>query len=231
MEYIVQFLAARKLEGLAEGTINQYGRELNYLPPFLNKPTINATTNDLRPYFAQFANQSVRSMSRKVSTLKAFYQWLVDEEILERNPMKRIKTPKEPDSLPKNLNKEDFDKLRYQAKSPRNQAILELLASSGMRISEMTALDIHRVDLVNRQIKVIGKGNKERIVHFSPIAKFCLSKYLSSRTDSNSALYEQGADIDFIARLLGHTSTNTTRRYTHLNRNTMSRMYDKFQAG
>jgi integrase/recombinase XerD len=58
-----------------------------------------------------------------------------------------------------------------------------------MRISEMTALDIHKIDFVNRQIKVLGKGNKERIVHFSPIAKFCLSNYLGSRTDSNPALF------------------------------------------
>ena len=139
MEYIEQFLSARKLEGLAEGTLDQYKRELLYLPPFLNKPTIEAKTNDLRLYFTQFQDIAQASMSRKISTLKAFYQWLVDEEILERNPMKRIKTPKEQMSLPKNLNKEDFEKLRYQDKSIRNQAILELLASSGMRVSEMVA--------------------------------------------------------------------------------------------
>jgi len=114
---------------------------------------------------------------------------LVDEEILDRNPMKRIKTAKEPMSLPKNLNKEDFDKLRYYPKSPRNQAIFELLCSSGMRVSEMTALNIRDVDLVNRQVKVFGKGSKERIVHFSPIAKFCISNYIASRKDKEEALF------------------------------------------
>lgn len=189
MEYIQQFLSARKLEGLAEGTLDQYQRELRYLPSFLKKPTIEAITNDLRAYFVQFEGMSQRSISRKISTLKAFYQWLVDEEILERNPMKRIKTPKELMSLPKNLNKEDFEKLRYQVKSPRNRTILELLASSGMRVSEMVALNIHDVDLTNRQIKVLGKGKKERIVHFSPTAKFCLNNYLESRKDNNPALF------------------------------------------
>lgn len=189
MIQIVQFLAARKLEGLADGTLDQYRRELRYLPPFLNGPTAKATTNDLRSYFTQFSNASQSTIARKISTLKAYYQWLVDEEIIDRNPMKRIKTPKEQVPLPKNLNKEDFDKLRYFEKSPRNQAIFELLASSGMRISEMTALNIHDIDLVNRQIKVIGKGNKERIVHFSPVAKFCLSGYLSTRRDTEPALF------------------------------------------
>jgi len=189
MEYIKQFLSARKIEGLAEGTLDQYQRELRYLPPFLKKPTIEAKTNDLRPYFMQFQDMAPASIARKISTVKAFYQWLVDEEILERNPMKRIKTPKESMSLPKNLNKEDFEKLRYQVKSLRNQAILELLASSGMRVSEMTALNIHDVDLANRQIKVLGKGKKERIVHFSPTAKFCLNNYLETRKDDNPALF------------------------------------------
>lgn len=189
MEYVEQFLSARKIEGLAEGTLDQYRRELRYLPPFLNKPTIEAKTSDLRLYFAQFQDMATASVSRKISTVKAFYQWLVDEELLERNPMKRIKTPKEPMSLPKNLNKEDFEKLRSQIKSVRNRTILELLASSGMRVSEMTALNIQDVDLVNRQIKVLGKGKKERIVHFSPTAKFCLNVYLESRKDKNPALF------------------------------------------
>jgi integrase/recombinase XerD len=189
MEYVEQFLSARKLDGLVHGTIDQYERELKNLPPFLNKPTIEAKTSDLRAYFMQYNNMAQNSISRKISTVKAFYQWLVDEEILDRNPMKRIKTPKDSVPLPKNLNKDDFDKLRYYKKSPRNQAIFELLASSGMRISEMTALNISDVDINNRQIKVLGKGNKERIVHFSPVAKFCLSNYLSSRKDNNQALF------------------------------------------
>ena len=189
MEYIVQFLSARKLDGLTDGTLDQYKRELKNLQPFLNKPTIEAKTNDLRTYFAQFNNIAQASLNRKISSVKAFYQWLVDEEILDRNPMRRIKTAKEPMSLPKNLNKEDFDKLRYYPKSPRNQAIFELLCSSGMRVSEMTALNIRDADLVNRQIKVFGKGSKERIVHFSPIAKFCISNYLASRKDKKEALF------------------------------------------
>jgi integrase/recombinase XerD len=189
VEYIQQFLSARKLDGLASGTLDQYKRELLFLSPFLNKSTLEATTNDLRTYFIQFNDMAQNSVSRKISTVRAFYQWLVDEEILNRNPMKRIRTPKESMSLPKNLSKEDFERLRYFKKSLRNQAIFELLASSGMRVSEMTALNIHDIDFVNRQIKVLGKGNKERMVHFSPVTKFCLSNYLVTRKDDSPALF------------------------------------------
>lgn len=189
MNYVNRFLAARKIDGLASGTLDQYQRELKRLPGFLKKPTIEATTDDLRAFFSQFEGVAIASMARKISTAKAFYQWLIDEEVINRNPMKRIKAPREAMSLPKNLNKEDFDKLRYFKKSPRNQAIFELLSSSGMRISEMTALNINDVDLNNRQIIVLGKGNKERIVHFSPVAKFCLSEYIASRDDPDPALF------------------------------------------
>lgn len=191
MRHVEQFLAAKKLEGLADGTLYQYHLELRYLPPFLKKPTPEATTNDLRAYFMQFHGMAQHTMSRKVATVKAFYAWLVDEEILERNPMKKIKTPKEQMSLPKNLSKEDFDRLRYYPKSTRNQAIFELLVSSGMRISELTSLNITDLDMTNRQIRIIGKGNKERIVHFSPVAKFCLNDYLVARKDNNPALFIQ----------------------------------------
>ena len=189
MEHIKTFLLARELDGLCKGTIDQYRWELIKLPVFLGKSTLAATTTDLRNYFAQFTHMAQRTRNRKISTLKAFYSWLVDEEVLERNPMNRIKTPQEPKTLPRNLDTLNFDKLRYHPKSPRNQAIVELLVSSGMRISEMTNLNIIDVDMIHRQVIVLGKGGKERIVHFSPVAKFCLTSYLISRTDKNPALF------------------------------------------
>ncbi|MFZ3132750.1 MAG: site-specific tyrosine recombinase/integron integrase [Desulfosporosinus sp.] len=272
MRYIEEFLTARKLDGLAVGTIDQYERELKTLARYLDKPTIEATTNDLRNYLIQFAHLAQRTTNRKISTAKAFYTWLVQEEYIERNPTKKIRTPKDPASLPRNLNKEDVELLRWYPKSPRNQAIIELLVSSGMRVGELSRLNRNDLNMANRQIRVVGKGNKERLVFFGHIAKFCLTSYLSERTDNNpalfinrygerlrirsieaqlkahakqagitnkvtphmlrhafaSGLYEQGADIDFIARLLGHESTDTTRKYTHINSVAMARMFDKF---
>ena len=272
MRYVQEFLVARKLDGLAPGTLDQYQRELKKLANYLDKPTIDATTNDLRSYLIQFNEMAQRSKNRKISTLKAFYTWLVQEERIGKNPMGKIKTPKEPASLPRNLSHEDLELLRWHPKSPRNQAIMELLVSSGMRIGELVRLNRDDLLMNDRQIRVLGKGNKERLVFFGPIAKFCILTYLKSRKDDNPALlvnkygerltsrsiemqikdhaekagikdkvtphmlrhtfasgmYEQGADIDFIARLLGHESTETTRRYTNINGSEMARMYDKF---
>jgi integrase/recombinase XerD len=272
MKYIEEFLTARALDGLATGTIDQYRRELKTLAKYLDKPTIEANTNDLRNYLIQFAHLAQRTTNRKISTAKAYYTWLVQEGYIVINPMLKIKTPKDPASLPRNLNKEDVELLRWHPKPPRNQAIIELLVSSGMRVGELSRLNRNDLDMANRQIRVMGKGSKERLVFFGHIAKFCLTAYLNDRTDDNpalfinrygerlrirsieaqlkahakkagitnkvtphmlrhtfaSGLYEQGADIDFIARLLGHESVNTTRRYTHINGAAMARMFDKF---
>lgn len=189
MKYVEEFLTARKLDGLAEGTLDQYRRELVRLADFLDKPTIQATTSDLREFLLQFQHMSQNTIKRKISTVKALYSWLVNEEYIEKNPTKKIKTPKEAALLPKALSREDFDRLRFYEKSTRNQAIIELLVSSGMRISEMIVLNRQDLDMNFRRIKVRGKGNKERIVHFSIIAKFCLIAYFATRTDNNPALF------------------------------------------
>jgi len=272
MRYVQEFLTARKLDGLAPGTLDQYSMELKKFAAHLDKPTIDATTTDIRSYLIQFNDKAQRTVNRKISTLKAFYTWLVQEEYIDKNPMRKIKTPREPASLPRNLSHEDVELLRWHPKSARNQAIMELLVSSGMRIGELVSLNRNDLSMANRQIRVTGKGNKERLVFFGPIAKFCIISYLRTRKDDNPALftnkygqrltirsiemqikdharkagikdtvtphmlrhtfasgmYEQGADIDFIARLLGHESTDTTRKYTHINASAMAQMYDKY---
>lgn len=190
MRYVEEFLLARRLDELAKGTLRAYERELKLLSSYLQKPTINASVNDLRMYFLQFKeSKSESTMCNKISMVKAYYTWLVDEDKIEKSPTKHIKTPKEPITLPKNLNHQDFERLRYVERSPRNQAIVELLASSGMRIGEMVPLNRNDLDMENRLIKVRGKGNKERIVHFSTVAKFCLLTYLGQRKDDNPALF------------------------------------------
>lgn len=256
MRYVQEFLTARKLDGLAPGTLDQYRMELKKLAAYLDKPTIEATTLDMRGYLAQFSEMAQRSINRKISTSKAYYNWLVQEGKITVNPMFKIKTPDEPALLPKNLSKADVELLRWQPKSDRNKAIMELFVSSGMRIGELYKLNRKDLDMTNRKVKVLGKGGKERIVFFGQIAKYCLIHYFQSRKDDNPALfvnkygerlsirsiemqikaaaekagvnekvtphmlrhtfatsmYEQGADIDFIARLLGHKRVDTTRR-------------------
>ena len=110
MRYVQEFLVARKLEGLADGTLDQYRMELKKFAKYLDKPSVDVTTNDLRGYLTQFNEMAQRSINRKISTLKAYYTWLVEEEYLEKNPMRKIKTPKEPDMLPRNLSHEDVDR-------------------------------------------------------------------------------------------------------------------------
>jgi len=188
MRYVQEFLVARKLDGLAPGTLEQYEMELRYLPPFLNKPTIEATKNDLRSYLAQYKDMAERTYMRKVSILKAFYAWTTYEANIP-NPMQNIKVPKEPTSMIKYLEDKEFEKFRYVKRSLRNRAIIELLVSSGMRVSELVSVNIDDLDMDNNEIKIVGKGNKERFVHFSTIAKDKLMEYLDTRKDKDPALF------------------------------------------
>lgn len=273
MRYVQEFLTARKLDGLAPGTLEQYEMELRYLPPFLGKPTIEATKNDLRSYLAQYKDMAARTYMRKVSILKAFYTWTTYEANIP-NPMQNIKVPKEPVSIPKYLEDAEFEKFRYVKRSLRNRAIIELLVASGMRISELVSVNIDDLDMDNNEIKVKGKGDKERIVHFNTIAKDKIIEYLATRKDANQALFinkygdrisirsieqqikrearlagirveatphtlrhtfathliQRGADIIFIAEEMGHSSTDTARKYAHLNLKTRREMYKKFMA-
>lgn len=188
MKYIQEYLTARKLDGYAVGTIDQYQMELRYLPPFLGKPTIEATTNDLRLYLSQYRHMAERTYSRKVAILKGFYTWTTFEANIP-NPMIKIKIPKEPVSLIKYLEDKEFEKFRYVKRPLRNRAIIELLVASGMRVSELVAVNIADLDMENNEIKVLGKGNKERIVHFNTIAKDKIIEYLATRKDKDPALF------------------------------------------
>ncbi|MBC2723318.1 site-specific tyrosine recombinase/integron integrase [Desulfosporosinus sp.] len=188
MRYVQEFLTARKLDGLAPGTLEQYEMELRYLPPFLGKPTIEATKTDLRAYLAQYKDMAERTYMRKVSILKAFYTWTTYEANIP-NPMQNIKVPKEPTSMIKYLEDKEFEKFRYVKRSLRNRAIIELLVSSGMRVSELVSVNIDDLDMENNEIKITGKGNKQRIVHFNTIAKDKLLEYLDTRKDKNPALF------------------------------------------
>lgn len=189
MKYVNEFITTRRSDGLAPGTLDQYERELRLLCNNFDKPSIEITHFELRIFLNQFSGMAGNTYARKISTMKAYYSWLTQEGMIVINPALKIKTPKPPELLPRFLTRNNFNKLRYLPKSIRDQAIIELLVSTGMRISEMTRLNRDDLDMDLRRIIIFGKGSKERVVFFSDLAKFCLLNYFSSRHDDNPALF------------------------------------------
>jgi len=131
-------------------------------------------------------NHSLRSISRKLSAVKSFFKYLVREEIIDLNPALLIKTPKLEKKLPEYVNEADIDRLmelpdKNTFEGVRDLVILELFYGTGMRLSELLNLKLHDLDLNSDLIRILGKGNKERIIPLGGVAKNIIQRYIKMR--------------------------------------------------
>lgn len=150
-------------------------------------PVEKADFNKLREYiyFIQRFEYQKTTLSRKIAALRTFYKYLYREHIVETNPAMALNAPKRPKPLPKFLSTEEIENILNHVKitTPagyRNRVILELLWATGMRISELSGLNLGDLNLENNEIRVFGKGAKERIVLVSNRAKEYLEQYLQT---------------------------------------------------
>jgi integrase/recombinase XerD len=184
------FLAAKKLEGLSELTIKGYSIEMRIFASHIKKPTHEITTADIRVYLGLFPHLKLSSLSRKLSVLKTFFGWLTEEEIIPRDPTRKIKPPKKEKRLPKALTIEELEMLREGCNTIRQRAMLEAIYASGCRLSEVHNLNRDDIDWhKNGSAYIVGKGNKERKVYFSYKAMYHMKKYLMTRLDDDPALF------------------------------------------
>lgn len=188
-EKVKLFLAAKKLEGLRPLTLKGYGIELRTFGKYMQKPVDQISTNDIRNYLGSFTHLKLSSISRKLSVLKSFFGWLSEEDVIQRDPTKRIKPPKKEQRLPKALSIEELEMIREFCLKTRDRALIEVFYSTGCRLSEIQQLNRQDIDWQNRSAKVFGKGSKEREVFFSSKAIYHLRKYLDSRKDAHPALF------------------------------------------
>ncbi len=141
--------------------------------------------NKIREYlrFIHKYNYKKTTIARKISALRTFYKYLYRERVVEANPVSSITAPKREKKLPKFLDKDEIEQIlnNVNIENPagfRNRAILELLWATGMRISELSGLNFGDLNLEHNEIKVFGKGSKERIVLISERAKSYLQRYI-----------------------------------------------------
>ena len=121
--------------------------------------------------------------------MSSFFSWLEDEDYIVKSPVRRIHRVKTAQVAKDTLTDEELETLRDACESKRDLAIVDLLASTGMRIGELVRLDIADVNLQERECIVTGKGNKQRPVYFDARAKLHLTEYLENRNDNNPALF------------------------------------------
>jgi integrase/recombinase XerD len=187
-EKINVFLASKRLEGLSKLTLDGYSLELGKFAGTVKKKTENVTAADVRVYLAGFDHLKMSTIGRKLSILKSFFGWLVSEEVIQRDPTSKLKSPRVEKRMPKALTIEELEMLRECCNTTRQRAFIEILYATGCRLSEVFNMNISDVNYQSMSAKVVGKGNKEREVYFSFKAMYHLNKYLKARKDDCNAL-------------------------------------------
>lgn len=190
----------------AENTIQAYQRDLRDFEKFLNdKQPANATEQDIIDYIFALHEQNLHShtISRKISCLKSFYKDLIRLEFLQDNPTKNIDSPKKQRTLPKTISETEIETMCNSLNNTnyftniRNACIIEMLYSCGMRVSELCALTTAQLHMEEDFIRVLGKGNKERLVPIGSRLKKILSEYLLER---DRFLDGKNSDLVFVSR-------------------------------
>lgn len=187
-----QFLIRKEFKGLSSGTISQYRYLLNNFVAWLDKDVKNVTPNDIRAFLSDYSkinNASKCTMDNKRLILCSFYQFLHQNGYIPYNPAIVVEKIKFDKKVREPLSNLEIRQIRKACTSSFEEAVFETFFSTGCRVSEVVNMKISDIDFVNDQIKVCGKGNKERFVLLNTEAHAAIKDYLNSRTDSSPYLF------------------------------------------
>lgn len=182
-----RFRASLLVDGKSEGTVYQYIRTIHKLINVIHKPYTEMGIYDVRFFLASEQERGVSNRTRENTraNLSAFFQWMVNDEIIPKNPIAALKTIKYKDEVRKPFSEVEIDVLRSSCKQIKERAIIELLLSTGVRVSELVNIQISDVNFDNLSVHVThGKGNKERMTYTTPVCIKHLLNYLSTRNDN-----------------------------------------------
>lgn len=186
------FIAAKQVEGCSRKTLDYYQSTLAMMTASLDKPYTQVTSDGLRAYLNDYErsrNSSKVTIDNIRRIMSSFFSWLEDEDYIVKSPVRRIHKVKTATKAKEVLSDEDLVTLRDSCATKRDLAIVEILASTGIRVGELVNLDRSDVNLNERECIVTGKGNKQRPVYFDARAKLHLRSYLDARNDTNPALF------------------------------------------
>jgi site-specific recombinase XerD len=175
------FLSAKRIEGCSEKTIHYYQSSIEKLLMEIQKQVCEITTNDIRCYLA--TQQDTRRLSKvTIDNLRrifsTFFSWLEDEDYITKSPVRRIHKVRTDILVKEVLSDESMEVLRDSCTEIRDIAMIDLLASTGIRVEELVKMNRDDIDFQERQCVVFGKGNKEREVYFNARTKIHLKRYL-----------------------------------------------------
>ncbi len=191
-DYAKMFIAAKRIEGCSERTLNYYETTIKTMVDKLSKKVNSIETEDLRNYLSEYQaknNCSKITIDNVRRILSSFFAWLEDEDYIMKSPVRRIHKVKATQTVKETYTDEELEEMRDACIEIRDLAMVDFLASTGVRVGELVNLDRVDIDMQERSCVVLGKGGKEREVYFDARTKIHLQNYLNSRTDNNPALF------------------------------------------
>lgn len=186
------FLSSKRVEGCSEKSLKYYRVTIEAMLKTTQKRIQEINTDDLRAYLTEYQNKKNASrvtIDNIRRILSSYFSWLEDEDYILKSPVRRIHKVKSATTVKETYTDEAMEKIRDNCENLRDLALIDMLASTGMRVGELVLLNREDINFVERECIVFGKGNKERIVYFDARTKIHLQNYLDSRTDKNSALF------------------------------------------
>ena len=186
------FIAAKRIEGCSDKTLRYYKKTIDTMLKRIGKEIIHISTDDLRKYLTNY--QMEKGLSKVTvdnvrRILSSFFSWLEDEDYILKSPVRRIHKIKTATNIKETYSDESLEVMRDNCNDIRDLAMIDLLASTGMRVGEMVLLNRQDINFIDRECIVFGKGDKERIVYFDARTKLHLEDYLRQRKDNNPALF------------------------------------------
>lgn len=181
---IRMFVASKLATNRKKKTLKHYVKEVWNVLAFLGKSIDTVTGMDLRMYYGymrEVKGMKAITVQTRLHYLSSFWDFLVTEELVRGNPVKKVGTLKLEKEIKKPFSVEEMERLRDACSSVRDRAMIEFLYSSGVRVSEMAALNVGDIEMGRQELIVYGKGSKERKTYLTDSAKFYLKRYLKKR--------------------------------------------------
>lgn len=191
-DFVERFLSAKRIEGCSEKSLKYYKATITAMLTTLDKGVKYIVTDDIREYLTEYQekkNTSRVTIDNIRRILSSFFSWLEDEDYILKSPVRRIHKVKTATNIKETYSDEALELMRDNCTELRDLAMIDMLASTGMRVGEMVLLNRNDIDFNERECIVFGKGSKERVVYFDARTKIHLQNYLDSRTDNNPALF------------------------------------------
>ena len=191
-ELVKTYIVCKKIDGLSEQTLYNYHMHLKNFFMYIRKDPQNITANDIRIFlykYQEIHKITNRSLDKIRQVISGFFQWAQDEEYIQKNPAKSINQIKYESKPRQALSQIELEYIRRSCKTLRESAMIEVLYSTGCRVSELSGLKISDVDFTEKKVHLFGKGKKHRFSYLNAKAEVALKEYLESRKDSCEYLF------------------------------------------